>query len=293
MTRRDFPAAHSMDTTWFAVDRDGRVALFSTGEAGAVPLGAGENDEMYAFLSARPAKGYARVVAPPRFAGASEHQARPGSSSIFYLKRADAVAAELASGVAVRIPSEGCEAVAFRSPSEELFARLHSTGECLACGWFYLPEAEGDEDPEANAGARGLYRYGHSSHCENWISGPYELEAKPERPLREAELPEALRSRLVRFGGSFEETPLLQPVKHWECESWQSSWLDLDGRTVRPIPGHEDEYAEEAADFAGDGDLVFDPPPRQREERARVEAAPAAPAAPAAAPRQKPWWKVW
>jgi hypothetical protein len=34
----DFPAAHSMDTTWFAVDRDGHVAVFDSGEAGAVPV---------------------------------------------------------------------------------------------------------------------------------------------------------------------------------------------------------------------------------------------------------------
>ena len=30
----DFPAAHSMDTCFFAVDRDGHVAVFETGEAG-------------------------------------------------------------------------------------------------------------------------------------------------------------------------------------------------------------------------------------------------------------------
>jgi hypothetical protein len=33
----DFPAAHSMDTEWFAVDRDGQVALFLTGENGSMP----------------------------------------------------------------------------------------------------------------------------------------------------------------------------------------------------------------------------------------------------------------
>lgn len=36
----DFPAAHSMDMTWFAIDRDGRVASFSSGESGAVPVAA-------------------------------------------------------------------------------------------------------------------------------------------------------------------------------------------------------------------------------------------------------------
>jgi hypothetical protein len=35
----DYPAAHSMDTDWFAVDRDGRVGYFSSGENGPVPVG--------------------------------------------------------------------------------------------------------------------------------------------------------------------------------------------------------------------------------------------------------------
>ncbi len=33
----DFPAAHSMDTTLFAIDADGCVGIFSSGEGGAVP----------------------------------------------------------------------------------------------------------------------------------------------------------------------------------------------------------------------------------------------------------------
>ena len=35
--RDDYPAAHSMDTTWFAVDADGHLAVFDSGEDGAVP----------------------------------------------------------------------------------------------------------------------------------------------------------------------------------------------------------------------------------------------------------------
>ncbi len=34
---QDYPAAHSMDTTWFAVDKEGNLALFDSGEGGAVP----------------------------------------------------------------------------------------------------------------------------------------------------------------------------------------------------------------------------------------------------------------
>ena len=36
----DFPAAHSMDTYWFAIDADENVAVFDTGEAGALPYSA-------------------------------------------------------------------------------------------------------------------------------------------------------------------------------------------------------------------------------------------------------------
>jgi hypothetical protein len=34
---QDFPAAHSMDTEWFAIDADGNIGIFASGEGGAVP----------------------------------------------------------------------------------------------------------------------------------------------------------------------------------------------------------------------------------------------------------------
>src|SRR5262249_61732713 len=40
----DYPAAHSQDTWWFAVDRDGHVACFHSSEAGAVPHAADFDD---------------------------------------------------------------------------------------------------------------------------------------------------------------------------------------------------------------------------------------------------------
>lgn len=45
---RAVPAAHSMDTAWFGVDEDGNLALFDTGEAGAMPenaVGFGDYDQ--------------------------------------------------------------------------------------------------------------------------------------------------------------------------------------------------------------------------------------------------------
>lgn len=39
MTDPDYPAAHSMDTIWYAVDDAGHVAALWTGENGSLPLG--------------------------------------------------------------------------------------------------------------------------------------------------------------------------------------------------------------------------------------------------------------
>jgi hypothetical protein len=48
----DFPAAHSMDTAWYAVDQDGYVGIFLTGEEGHIPRGAA--NEYDASLPALP-----------------------------------------------------------------------------------------------------------------------------------------------------------------------------------------------------------------------------------------------
>ncbi len=45
MSNEDFPAAHSMDTEWYAVDSEGNVGHFRTGEAGAAPVSAVGNQE--------------------------------------------------------------------------------------------------------------------------------------------------------------------------------------------------------------------------------------------------------
>ena len=46
----DYPAAHSMDTTWYAVDGAGHVAVFLSGEQGPVPLGADPDKHLFWFL---------------------------------------------------------------------------------------------------------------------------------------------------------------------------------------------------------------------------------------------------
>jgi hypothetical protein len=201
----DFPAAHSMDTDWFAVDRCGHVALFRSGEAGAVP----------------------------------EH-------------------APVHMG-----PDGGDDAL-----SEELFGTP--------------PEDPADDAPDwPDAAAAGVIEYEHET--ENWISGPYARIGKPEKPARLEDLPESSEKKLGTFRFAnlcFLETDRIQPIEHASCASWEPAWLALDGRTVRPIPGHEAEYRElyeRRAELDPEGKIVMEPP-------AKDVAPPPPPAAPPAPP---------
>ena len=87
---------------------------------------------------------------------------------------------------------------------------------------------------------------------------------------------------LPAFLAAAHEAGLVHPNTLWPCESWQAAWIDLDGKTVRPIPGREEDYEEEASELASEnGDFVFDPPPKPRPPKAERRAA------------KKPWWRFW
>jgi hypothetical protein len=191
----DFPAAHSMDTMWFAVDRDGHVAVFESGEAGAVP------DEAYL--------------------------------------------------------------------GEEYFEAVQA-----------VATSDDDDEEIADLSRHGLYVYRHGDETENWIAGPYTRNVAPDAPALAATLPASVIEKAVRFDGSFATTEAIQPVEVWPSSAWGAAYLASDRKTVRPIPGSEDRYAEEIADLAeplGDGDLIVTP------------LAGGAPEARLVPPR--PWWK--
>jgi hypothetical protein len=53
VTAPDYPAAHSMDTSWYAVDAAGHVAVFESGEDGPAPRGAKDAFHLGTLFRAR------------------------------------------------------------------------------------------------------------------------------------------------------------------------------------------------------------------------------------------------
>ncbi len=263
----DYPAAHSMDTLWFAVDRDGCVASFYSGEAGAVPQEALLEEDTHAALASLtarlPAGEAVRDPTTRRLPGSDignpmRERAWTGQFPVLlFLTSLDPVRDALASGLAQQLPVTEGFAVLFRSLDEPALGRYVNLPECVSsCNVF---SRDGDDPSLARY---GFYEYQHMT--ENWISGPYAREAIPRRPLHIDELPPNLR-RLVgqmRFDLRFADTPHLQPIEHAECESWEAAYLDVTGRHIRPIPGKEQEYAEVYEERYTDEDRFQVEPPK-------------------------------
>jgi hypothetical protein len=304
----DYPAAHSMDTTWFAVDRDGHVACLQSWESGSVPEAAGHEpgegarllEEFGAASELRTEVVYALdgMLIPGLQPGGehlwtADNAASDPRDILMFLASLDPVREELASGLAVPLPSRGVAAVRFKVLTRAISARLHESGACLSCFTPLLVMKE-DQSPAA----LGFYSYSHFSLVENWLSGPYGLLLRPRAPIRVEQLPPPLRAAAerVRFDGiRFEETPRLQPVDFARCQSWEFAYLDADGTTIRGIPGREDGYRTVYEGYVKreSGLRVEPPPPREppkpredpREARRRLRAERAdAPRRPAARP---------
>lgn len=247
----DFPAAHSMSTAWFAVDRDGHVAYFYSGESGAVPRSGGDVavDEAVERLmptgtSLQDPDG--RWLASVRWSDSrhvapSDHEPEVVRYVLAFLPSPDPVREWLDAGQARVLPARSGVAVYFEQMPRPLFVSLHDKELCQGCFLDY----GGPHLPEYSPGRFGLFVYDHL--CENWISGPYGRQAVPQRPVHVEQLPPAVREAVsrVRFDLSFAETPHLQPLEHVECDSWEEDYLTLDGRRFsmsgEELPPEDDE----------------------------------------------------
>lgn len=176
----DFPAAHSHNVTWFAVDASGHVAMFQSGTLGHSPKNA-ENADLAAELW--------RFSRPVEVAETS-----------------------------------------FQRQEER----------ALQLGFF-------------------SYAYGHKIHSFlRWPPSlaPYHRVAGPDAPLHVDQLPPHLRERCKRIRFElvdFARCPSLQPLEQYACDyrylEERVAYLCSDGKTVRPIPGREAEFADFCIQF--------------------------------------------
>jgi len=255
----DYPAAHSMDTDWFAVDAYGRVGIFDSGEAGAMPSQykfgqTGAFEFVEAVLKQRGTSPNPCVQAwmektspillrgePITWKDAPSHPNRA-------VVRSNASFSHWGS---IKL-AEGYFTTLRRCPKSHLRERFEK-GEVTHVWFdFDLPTL------------LGFFMFIHGDSWENWISGPYEGLARPTLPLLVNQLPPEMRLHApVEFAANdFMTDDSIQPIDTLPCASHQREYVATDKKTIRPIPprkelGFDKELRES---LLANGYILEEPP---------------------------------
>jgi hypothetical protein len=253
----DFPAAHSMDTEWFAVDADGHVGHFYSSEAGAVAMAAqyDRSAEIWERLVETLPRGEARhdlagrLETGPLAGIGSHHYADRGCThgALMFLQSLDPVKRYIRAGNASAAPATSGVAVIFRGLSDGVARRLHKDGHCLSCFFhFWFPDLAESERDQVRPADVGLFDYRHPTN--NWIAAPYGRQMVPSLPLHIDQLPPDLRALVgaMQFNKlRFAETAHIQPCEWGMVNCWQAAYLSANGLHIREIGCH---YADADAD---------------------------------------------
>jgi hypothetical protein len=249
----DFPAAHSMDTTWFAVDREGFVGYFHSHEAGAVPTVAlhaeGEveqiSEQLSAILDADVSNDGFRIFDPAALLdhrgnaihrNTSNHRF-PLHETLMFLENESPLSGAIEEGLVIIEAATTGVATYWDTIDETTFSELHHRGLCLGCIRYWRTWYEQKSNWE-----RRLYRFDHFDGYENWISGPYVRTSSPSAPLQVKDLPEPLRTALQEFEfppSTFAECRRFQPIDGYDCATWESWFVSENETVVKGTPGRK------------------------------------------------------
>lgn len=248
---KDYPAAHSMDTSWFAIDKCGHIAVFYSGEEGAVADGAGDSGTLF---DDRPMSGELK-----RILEGDRTSFRIGDHAVKVTDphRADEGKVPYAYGFFVL--GKGAELWAIErklvSPTDppgsrreselestdgylwysghlavEDYKWLHEKADrCMACS-HYMPI-----DMEIRQELYGIFNY----KCPDYGHPPYDREFTPENPMTWEEImkvvPLAQPKTVVFDKICFKDKPTIQPIEHLKSSTYgDSAWTSEDGLRHRP-----------------------------------------------------------
>ena len=241
--KRDYPAAHSMDTTWYAIDQQGQVASFDTGEAGCVPTSCGDTealDLIETLMSVPPGSGVELYVDDlvKEADGKILMNTHDGweERSLEQLNIIYCVLVWLKDDSMLRDVDPKNASEFHRAPVEtDVFAYADSPRRkdlrafvqqgVLNRAWVnFLVEPS----------RFGLYEFEHGAAFDNWISGPYVKTSNPVSAMDLSKLPIEIREDIAKFRFSrvdFKQDITVDPREETnDYHDWGSQKVMIDGR---------------------------------------------------------------
>lgn len=228
----DFPAAHSMDSGWFAVDENGAVAHFDTGEGGALP-----NDATY--LTGEAGVGSEEQVGELWFQHLLPWTARNLDTSELPKHTTVYALFDTASNAERALERDDTQPVSQNELLVELVLDPEREDEYCAG----VDELEGfvgfaptRDDVFWESEVQRFVPLAFYSHGDWDIPGHYVRESSPPAGF---ELDPAVRGKLTKMGVSFADADELQLADfydHEQCTSWSEADLRTGQMPEQPRP---------------------------------------------------------
>jgi hypothetical protein len=263
----DFPAGHSMDTDWFAVDKDGNVAVFDSGQEGAVPIEI-ESQTFWLELFEK----YAKPITPilkQLYLGEKTIENILQKCDVDTLHRI--ISDEYAVDGCIFLLNEDkkwedldFERVLLKEKSfEDTVLCLSENMPLYLMSDIYVIRKEfvdaiknkiiikacnfsifyDDEDGLTGVGKKdlGLFFYDHDSH--DWRTEPYYKVLTPEIPLKASQIAPDLKDKIPHFKEmSFENQYWIQPMEFFSCNSYVEGDTDKIGYGKVTSSDNQEEY---------------------------------------------------
>jgi hypothetical protein len=268
----DFPAAHSMDTTWFAIDADGCVGIFDSDEGGAVPTDLSKvakneiefEGDLLKVLVANDAKFLDRSAVDIDFI---LHHASL-ENLLVEIQDQEVLLQELGRSEEFHIWGlflilSTVTIIPEIQEQADIVLELHRDSDRIIVyidqckpQWLKKAIASGavlagsrEFDLEDNLNLLGWYIY----DCGEQYASTYDRKISPKKPILFKDLPAEIsdRIRLIKFPNlRFADTNLIQPIEHMSCRTWNGTrgWQGTDGEWHEGFPDYSIPYSERFPD---------------------------------------------
>lgn len=241
MMQIDFPAGHSMDTNWFAIDKNGNIGLFDSHSEGAFPIQVMEQtywDELFykhiapiskglkhLFLTDSVAdqisnkcstKGLERIMTEEYFSDGCILLLNEGKGwddlriNEYFENSKDSFALLLSSNRPLFLISHTCNI------QKNLITAIKKNVISKACD-FTMFEDEGSEEA-VTIGELGLFVYAHEK--KDWKTEPYYKIHSADIPLNVSQLDKLTIDKIPHFKEiDFNQQKCIQPMEFFSCQS--------------------------------------------------------------------------
>ena len=248
-TTKEFPATHSMGTEWFIADAEGNIALFDFDDDGPVPAVIADNDDFWGGLD---------EIGVPDKDGINSFELTD-EQTLYMLKHFKPISdfsEENEYDCLVQIKDDEESLKTFISTfKEDIECCLSHKERIYYVGWFWDYQATGDLKKKRIALVKDICTgFIHECFDSEFLSdksvfpfycytqdyNPLQRTAAPKYPLKENQIPEENRKKLIRLSAKFSDCKELQIEKYVLCKDYYGDYVGGDEETQITPPTKED-----------------------------------------------------